>query len=75
MTAASTFPVIKSAPANVDLIPWDPESPEHVERMVQQRIACGWKDKEVGKWKRLQREGVIALQWVVCIEFSSTGQP
>jgi hypothetical protein len=65
MPAATALPVFKSPCSHVDLIPWDPESSEHVERMVQQRIACGWKYDVVEKWKPLQREGRIALQWVV----------
>ncbi|KAI1248406.1 hypothetical protein MGN70_009604 [Eutypa lata] len=47
------------------LIPWDPDSPEHVDRLVQQRIACGWKKEYVENWQDQQREGKIGLHWLV----------
>lgn len=50
------------------LIPWDPDSPEHVDRLVQQRIACGWKREYVENWQDQQREGKIGLHWVVSAE-------
>lgn len=53
----------------VDLIAWDPESPAHVERMVQHRIACGWKQDYIEGWRVLQREGKMGLQWVVSFSF------
>jgi len=64
---AATAPLkFQSRPkVTVDLIAWDPDSPEHVERMFQQRIACGWKSDYVEKWRGLQREGKMAIQWVV----------
>lgn len=49
----------------VTLIPWDPESEEHSQRLYDQRIACGWKAEKVGRWKELQREGVMAIHWVI----------
>lgn len=61
----ASAPLIASAKAKVNLISWDPESLAHTERMVQQRIACGWKQDYVEHWRVLQREGKIALQWVV----------
>lgn len=59
------------APARVkvDLIAWDPESPAHVKRMLQHRIACGWKQEYVEGWRVLQREGKMGLQWVVSFSF------
>ncbi|KAJ5046565.1 uncharacterized protein L3040_003804 [Drepanopeziza brunnea f. sp. 'multigermtubi'] len=48
--------------ASVTLAPWDPESPTHVERMYEQ---CGWKAGPAERCRGLQRQGVIALQWVV----------
>ncbi|KAK9413359.1 hypothetical protein SUNI508_02558 [Seiridium unicorne] len=54
----------KAQKASVVLIPWDPDSPEHVERMKQQRIACGWKLEAVDGWRQLQRDGKIGLHWV-----------
>jgi hypothetical protein len=49
------------------LIPFDPDSSEHVERIRQQRIACGWKkeSKDIEKWRVLQREGKMLIHWVV----------
>ena len=49
----------------VILIPWDPDSEEHVDRMVLQRIACGWKQDYVEGWRQQQREGKIGLHWIV----------
>lgn len=47
------------------LIPWDPESPEHRERLYQQRIACGWYENYVEGWQERQRSGKVSLQWIV----------
>lgn len=55
------------AKAQIVLLPWDPDSPSHVERLYQQRIACGWNKEAVEGWRQLQREGKIALHWVVRI--------
>jgi hypothetical protein len=60
----------KSPAAQIQLIPWDPESPDHVERMTQQRIACGWKHDKIEGYRELQREGKVTLQWVVSLEMS-----
>jgi 7-cyano-7-deazaguanine synthase in queuosine biosynthesis len=60
----------KSSTAQIQLIPWDPESPAHVERMIQQRIACGWKHDKIEGYRDLQREGKVTLQWVVSLEMS-----
>lgn len=50
----------------VQLIPWDPESDEHVERLIQQRIACGWNSEAVEtRWRNLQRIGHKCMYWVV----------
>jgi hypothetical protein len=56
----------------IALLPWDPESLEHVERLYQQRIACGWNQDAVEGWRDLQRAGKIALHWVACFPFSVT---
>jgi hypothetical protein len=53
------------AKAQIILLPWDPDSPEQVERLYQQRIACGWNKEAVEGWRVLQRAGKIALHWVV----------
>jgi hypothetical protein len=47
------------------LIPWDPESLEHVQRLYQQRVACGWYEQDIESWRDRQRSGAIALQWIV----------
>ena len=61
-----TEPLFKTSPqSKVELIPWDPDSPTHFERLRRQRKACGWKWDMVEKWSVLQRSGEIALQWVV----------
>lgn len=51
--------------AGIVLIPWDPESPEHIERLYQQRVACGWYEDLIESWRPRQRSGNIALQWIV----------
>lgn len=51
----------------VALIPWDPESPEQRERLYQQRIACGWNQEAIGKWRDAQLKGQMAIHWVVSI--------
>lgn len=66
---AAAMPLKTLARAKVDLIAWDPESPAHAERMVQHRIACGWKQDYIEGWRVLQREGKMGLQWVVSFSF------
>ncbi|KAI1752697.1 hypothetical protein F4782DRAFT_111955 [Xylaria castorea] len=51
--------------ASTYLIPWDPDSQEHVDRMKLQRMACGWKVNDVEGWRDPQRKGQIGLHWVV----------
>lgn len=52
----------------VILIPWDPESPEHVERLYQQRVACGWCLSDVEEiWRDAQRRGKKAIHWIVLV--------
>lgn len=55
----------KTSTPYVTLVPWDPDSKEHVDRLFNQRIACGWKSNQVEKWRGLQKEGKIAISWVV----------
>ncbi|KAI1267459.1 hypothetical protein F5Y18DRAFT_303512 [Xylariaceae sp. FL1019] len=52
-------------PGAVYLIPWDPDSQDHIDRMKLQRIACGWKVDEVDSWPQKQKKGVVGLHWVV----------
>ncbi|ROT35091.1 hypothetical protein SODALDRAFT_77547 [Sodiomyces alkalinus F11] len=48
------------------LMPWDPESDEHVERLIQQRIACGWNAERVAsEWKDEQLAGQKSIFWIV----------
>jgi len=67
MTTVSDDNGVRTPPGiqPVTLVPWDPESAEHRERLYQQRVACGWKIDEVENWRLLQRRGLINLWWVV----------
>lgn len=50
----------------VELVPWDPESPEHAERLIEQRLVCGWHaDKVEGPWRKAQIDGTKCIYWVV----------
>lgn len=52
----------------IDLVPWDYDSPAHVERMYIQRLACGWRSEEVHtKWVELSRAKKKTLYWVVSV--------
>jgi hypothetical protein len=62
--AAPPLPVTKQR-VKVQLVPWDPEDEDHVQRLYRQRVACGWKQDKIETWKTLQREGKIAMHWVV----------
>ncbi|KAK9235729.1 hypothetical protein V1525DRAFT_409194 [Lipomyces kononenkoae] len=55
----------RSEVANVVLIPWDPNSSEHRQRLYEQRVACGWKSDMIEHWRPLQSDGKMAIQWVV----------
>ncbi|CAL3968965.1 unnamed protein product [Diplocarpon coronariae] len=57
--------VSSAAKTRVSLVPWDPTSPDHVERLFQQRIACGWDSELVEGWRVEQQTGSLNLQWVV----------
>lgn len=49
----------------VNLIPWNPLDDDHYQRMFDQRVACGWREDEVGEWKRKHLESVKFVYWVV----------
>ncbi|KAL3424901.1 hypothetical protein PVAG01_04182 [Phlyctema vagabunda] len=49
----------------VTLIPWDPESQSHIDRLFQQRIACGWHEDKISEWREKQRQGKKTLQWII----------
>ncbi|CRK21332.1 hypothetical protein HYQ46_002128 [Verticillium longisporum] len=54
------------ATSTVALVPWDPLSPEHIDRLTQQRIDCGWHvDKPSGAWKEAQQGGIKCIYWLV----------
>lgn len=49
----------------IDLVPWDAESPQHIGRLQSQRRQCGWSwDKVDGPWKESQRKGTKILYWI-----------
>ncbi|OJD33314.1 acyl-n-acyltransferase [Diplodia corticola] len=51
--------------SKIQLIPWDPESPDHIQRLVEQRVQCGWHQLRVAsKWRDEQRSGVRCLYWI-----------
>jgi len=50
---------------HIQLIPWDPASPAHIERLVQQRITCGWDSEAVPSWVGKQESAVFNLSWLV----------
>lgn len=52
--------------AKIELIPWDPESTEHIDRMIDQRVQCGWAAHLVkDTWTEWQRSGMRSLFWLV----------
>ncbi|KAL7627673.1 hypothetical protein AAE478_001866 [Parahypoxylon ruwenzoriense] len=53
----------------IELIPWDHLSPEHVKRMYDQRVACGWRSDEVPSWVEAAKKGGKIFYWVA---FSDT---
>ncbi|KAF4970999.1 hypothetical protein FSARC_2102 [Fusarium sarcochroum] len=54
------------AKPTVTLILWDPDSPEHVERMVEQRKVCGWHAPRVPtEWKDGHATGKKCIYWLI----------
>ena len=49
----------------IQLIPWDPTSPSHIERLTQQRRTCGWDWEYVQSWVEKQESAVFNLSWLV----------
>lgn len=49
----------------VELIPWDPNSAAHFQRLYEQRVACTWDQHLVGEWKAKVLEGNKFLYWIV----------
>ncbi|KAK0111119.1 hypothetical protein ONS95_001495 [Cadophora gregata] len=49
----------------MSVIPWDPTSEQHFQRLQQQRISCGWGVENVSDWGTEQLEGKRVLCWLV----------
>ncbi|KAI1481625.1 hypothetical protein K445DRAFT_313817 [Daldinia sp. EC12] len=49
----------------VELLPWDHLSPDHVQRMYDQRVACGWRADEVQSWIESAKKGGKIFYWVL----------
>lgn len=61
----TTSPLM-SPKSQIELIPWDPESPDHLDRLVEQRVQCGWHEAKVNtSWRKEQREGTKCIYWIV----------
>ncbi|KAI0915028.1 hypothetical protein F4823DRAFT_557478 [Ustulina deusta] len=52
----------------IECIPWDHLSPEHVQRMYDQRVACGWRADEVPEWVESAKRGGKMFYWAVLAE-------
>ncbi|KAI1430357.1 hypothetical protein F5Y12DRAFT_709370 [Xylaria sp. FL1777] len=52
----------------IEIIPWDHLSPEHVQRMHDQRVACGWRANEVPEWVDSAKRGGKMFYWAVLAE-------
>ncbi|KAI1827215.1 hypothetical protein F4861DRAFT_437702 [Xylaria intraflava] len=65
MTIDKNDEKLRGKPVPVYLIPWDPDSQDHRDRMKLQRIACGWNFDQIDNWKDAQRAGELGLHWVV----------
>ncbi|KAI0171765.1 hypothetical protein GGR52DRAFT_547524 [Hypoxylon sp. FL1284] len=51
--------------SKIELIPWDHTSPEHVQRMYDQRVACGWRVNEVPSWVESAKKGGKIFYWAL----------
>lgn len=59
-------PNIMSPKSQIELVPWDSESPNHLDRLVEQRVQCGWHEGKVKtSWRDEQREGTKCIYWIV----------
>lgn len=55
-----------SPKSQIELVPWDSESPNHLDRLVEQRVQCGWHEGKVKtSWRDEQREGTKCIYWIV----------
>lgn len=50
---------------NVELIPWDPDSDTHAQRLYEQRVACTWDQDLIDEWKVKVRDGNKFFYWIV----------
>ncbi|KAK8144015.1 hypothetical protein G3M48_006427 [Beauveria asiatica] len=53
--------------AGIALVPWDPASDRHADRMTTQRQACGWDVDKVSHWQERVAAGDKLLFWVVLL--------
>ncbi|KAI1776959.1 hypothetical protein F4818DRAFT_412396 [Hypoxylon cercidicola] len=51
--------------SKIELLPWDHKSPEHIQRMYDQRVACGWRADEVTSWVEEAKKGGKIFYWVL----------
>lgn len=51
--------------ASVLLLPLDEASESHIERLIQQRVTCGWNADQVPTWIKSQKEKKKVFFWVV----------
>ncbi|KAF2155438.1 hypothetical protein K461DRAFT_311689 [Myriangium duriaei CBS 260.36] len=50
---------------DIILLPWDSDSPDQVQRLIKQRVDCGWNAEKVeSSWASLQKSGTKCLYWV-----------
>ncbi|KAI1393349.1 uncharacterized protein F4822DRAFT_9312 [Hypoxylon trugodes] len=49
----------------VDLIPWDQKSAGQVNRLYEQRLACGWDAEEVPSFVESVKQGEKVFYWIV----------
>jgi ribosomal protein S18 acetylase RimI-like enzyme len=53
------------AKPSVVLIPWDPASQQHIDRMVEQRRTCGWHAQRVPvQWRDAHLAGTKCVYWI-----------
>ncbi|KAM0448943.1 hypothetical protein ACHAO4_008170 [Trichoderma viride] len=50
---------------NVELIPWDPDSDTHAQRLYEQRVACTWDQDLIDEWKVKVRDGNKFFYWII----------
>ncbi|KAM0245958.1 hypothetical protein ACHAQJ_010407 [Trichoderma viride] len=48
----------------VELIPWDPNSEAHFQRLYEQRVACTWNSDLIEEWKAKALGGKKFLYWI-----------